>query len=63
MLTPALQQRKLPLTSINLQYCSLTHKSLLGFHTALVTNNHLLRNVQSLNLTGNRIKEENVRQN
>lgn len=59
-LNTSLQQRKSPLVSINLQSCSLTHKSLYGFHTALVTNNNLLRYLQILNLAGNRIKEENV---
>ncbi len=59
-LNSSLQQRKLPLISINLQSCSLTHKSLLVFNTALIVNNNLLTNLQILNLSGNRIKEENV---
>jgi len=59
-LSPSLQQRKLPLISINLQSCSLTHKSLLVFNTALIINHNLLTNLQILNLSGNRIKEENV---
>ncbi|CAF0976859.1 unnamed protein product [Rotaria sordida] len=58
-LSSSLQQRKLPLKSINLQSCSLTHKSLHVFNTALINNNYLLRNLQILNLSGNRIKEEN----
>ena len=61
-LNTSLQQRKSPLISINLQSCSLTQKSLYHFHTALVTNNYLLRNLKILNLAGNRIKEENVRE-
>jgi hypothetical protein len=59
-LCSSFHQRKLPLISINLQSCSLTHKSLYALHTQLITNNHLLRNLQILNLAGNRIKEENV---
>ncbi|CAF2605251.1 unnamed protein product [Rotaria sp. Silwood2] len=58
-LSSSLQQRKLPLVSINLQSCSLTHKSLHVFNTTLINNNNLLRTVQILNLSGNRIKEEN----
>ncbi|CAF3056472.1 unnamed protein product [Rotaria socialis] len=58
-LSSSLQQRKLPLISINLQSCSLTHKSLLVFNTAIINNNNLLKNLQILNLSGNRIKEEN----
>jgi hypothetical protein len=59
-LSSSFQQRKLPLRSINLQSCSITHKSLQVFHTALINNNFLLKNLQILNLSGNRIKEENV---
>ncbi|CAF3341597.1 unnamed protein product [Rotaria sp. Silwood1] len=58
-LCSSLQQRKLPLISINLQSCSLTHKSLHVFNTAIINNNNLLRTLQILNLSGNRIKEEN----
>lgn len=60
-LTSCLQQRKLPLRSINLQSCSITHRSLLAFNTALIINSYLLKSVQILNLAGNRIKEDNVR--
>ena len=59
-LSSSLSQRKLPLMSINLQSCSLTHKSLQVFNTALMNNNYLLKNLQIINLSGNRIKEENV---
>ena len=59
-LSPSLQQRKLPLISINLQSCSLTHKSLYAFNTTLITNNFLLKSLQIINFSGNRIKEENV---
>ncbi|UJR27563.1 hypothetical protein I4U23_008845 [Adineta vaga] len=59
ILSSALQQRKLPFVSINLQSCSLTHKGLHGFHTALTTNTYLLKSLRTLNLFGNRIKEEN----
>ncbi|CAF1023065.1 unnamed protein product, partial [Adineta steineri] len=58
-LSSSLQQRKLPLRSINLQSCSITHKSLQTFHTTLMNNTCLLKNLQTLNLSGNRIKEEN----
>jgi Ran GTPase-activating protein (RanGAP) involved in mRNA processing and transport len=58
-LSSSLQQRKLPLRSLNLQSCSITHKSLHVFHTALITNNNLLKSLQILNLSGNRIKDEN----
>ncbi len=60
MLNSSLNQRKLPLRSINLQSCSLTHKSLLVFNTALTNNNYLLKNLQIVNLSGNRIKEDTV---
>ena len=59
-LSSSFQQRKLPLRSINLQSCALTHKSLYVFNTALITNNNLLKTLQCVNLSGNRIKEENV---
>ena len=59
-LASALQQRKQPLVSIHLQSCSLTHKSLLAFNTAIMNNSCVLRSLQVLNLAGNRIKEENV---
>ncbi len=60
-LSSSLQQRKLPLISINIQSCSLTQKSLHVFNTALMNNSYLLKSLQILNLSGNRIKEENVR--
>jgi hypothetical protein len=60
-LSSSLQQRKLPLRSLNLQSCSITHKSLHVLNTALTTNNYLLKTLQILNLSGNRIKDENVR--
>lgn len=60
-LTAAIQQRKSPLRSLNLQSCSISHKSLHGFHTALTSNNNLIKYLQVINLTGNRIKDENVR--
>lgn len=60
-LSAALPQRKSPLLSVNLQSCSLTYKSLQAFNTALVNNSHVLTSLRSLNLAGNRVKEENVR--
>jgi hypothetical protein len=59
-LSSSLQQRKLPLRSLNLQSCSITHKSLHAFHTALIANSYILKNLQILNLSGNRVKDENV---
>ncbi|CAF2649231.1 unnamed protein product [Rotaria sp. Silwood2] len=58
-LSTILQQRKLPLRSFNLQSCSISHKSLSNFNTALVNNNCILKSLKILNLSGNRIKEEN----
>lgn len=58
-LSTTLSQRKYPLKSICLQSCSITHKSLYAFHTGLTTNPMILKHLQILNLTGNRIKEEN----
>ncbi|CAF0872120.1 unnamed protein product [Adineta steineri] len=58
-LSSSLQQCKSPITSINLQSCSLTHKSLHVFNAALINNTNLLKNLKCLNLSGNRIKEEN----
>ncbi|CAF3836161.1 unnamed protein product [Rotaria sordida] len=59
VLSTALQQRKLPLRSFNLQSCSITHKSLYGFNSSLINNNYILKNLKILDLSGNRIKEEN----
>lgn len=58
-LSSSLSQRKFPLRSIYLQSCSISQKSLYSFHTGLTTNSIILKNLQILNLTGNRIKEEN----
>lgn len=58
-LSTTLSQRKYPLKSICFQSCSITHKSLYAFHTGLTTNPMILKHLQILNLTGNRIKEEN----
>ncbi|CAF4915409.1 unnamed protein product, partial [Rotaria sp. Silwood1] len=58
-LSTALQQRKCPIRSFNLQSCSVTHKSLYNFNTALINNNFIIKNLKILNLSGNRIKEEN----
>ncbi|CAF0821938.1 unnamed protein product [Adineta ricciae] len=58
-LSSTLQQRKLPLVSINLQSCSITHKGLHAFNAALVANNNLMKTLQTFNLFGNRIKEDN----
>ena len=55
-----LQQRKLPLRSLCLQSCSITHRGLHLFNTAIVNNTQLSKHLQVLNLSGNRIKEENV---
>ena len=59
VLSSSLVNRKYPLKSINLRQCSVTHKSLINFHTGLVSNPVLLKNLKILNLTGNRIREEN----
>jgi len=63
ILNSSLQQRKLPINSLNLQFCGLTQKSLYLFNTSLITNQHLLKSLKILNFSGNRIKEENVRIN
>ena len=59
-LTAALQQRQLPLRSLNLQSCSITHKSLRAFNTTLINNSYLFKYLKILNLSGNRIKDEHV---
>ncbi|CAF0852401.1 unnamed protein product [Adineta ricciae] len=57
-LCSSLQQRKLPIRSLNLQSCSISHKSLQIFNTALISNSFILKNLRILNISGNRIKEE-----
>jgi len=58
-LNNAIQQRKLPLISLNLQSCGLTQKSLQIFNTTLMNNTSLVPHLQMVNLAGNRLKEEN----
>ncbi|CAM4889502.1 unnamed protein product [Rotaria socialis] len=58
VLSTTLQQRKLPLRSVNLQSCSITHKSLSLFNATLANNSYLLKSLKILNLSGNRIKDE-----
>ncbi|CAF0761161.1 unnamed protein product, partial [Didymodactylos carnosus] len=57
-LSEKLQQRKIPLITLNFTSCNLTHKSVHLFNTALSNNPLLSRTLTSVNFSGNKLKEE-----